>query len=127
MNVQNMIEQVKAHPEADKIGMIVSHLGLVRGHSRDGREHVLAVEVVYDQDQMDVIIHEMKQRPGIIDVLVQVNEGRVELGRELLAVVVAGDLREHVFPVLMETVNRIKASACRKEDIFSFSEGTLEG
>jgi len=127
MNIQDMIEQVKAHPEADKIGMIVSHLGLVRGHTKDGRKGVLAVEVVYDQDQIDVIRHEMKQQPGIIDVLVQAYEGRVELGRELLAVVVAGDLREHVFPVLMETVNRIKASACRKKEFFSFSEGNLEG
>jgi len=117
MNIQDMIEKVKSHPQADKIGMITSHLGIVRGHSRDGKT-VLAVQVAYERKQIDKIINEMKGKTGIIEVLVQVNDGRVELGDELLAVVVAGDLREHVFPVLIETVNRIKASACRKMEVY---------
>ena len=115
MNIQDMIEKVKSHPESDKIGMITSHLGIVRGHSRDGRD-VSAVQVVYEKGQLEKIINEMKGRDGIIEVLVQFNEGRVELGDELLAVVVAGDLRENVFPVLTETVDRIKSSACRKKE-----------
>ena len=117
MNIQAMIEKVKNHPEADKIGMITTHLGVVRGHSRDG-QGVEAVQVAYERKQIDKIINEMKGKPGIIEVLVQAYEGRVEVGNELLAVVVAGDLRENVFPVLIETVNRIKASACRKKEIY---------
>lgn len=117
MNIQDMIENVKRHPDADRIGMITSHLGIVRGHSRDG-QGVLAVQVAYEREQIDKIINEMKVKTGIIEVLVQANEGRVELGDELLAVVVAGDLRENVFPVLIETVNRIKASACRKKEVY---------
>ena len=117
MNIQDMIKKVKNHSQADKIGMITSHLGIVRGHSRDGRD-VMAVEVTYDREQIDKIISEMKGKNGIIEILVQANEGKVELGDELLAVVVAGDLREHVFPVLVETVNRIKASACRKKEVY---------
>jgi len=31
---------------------------------------------------------------------------------------VAGDLRENVFPVLIDTVNRIKAPACRKNEVY---------
>lgn len=117
MNIQAMIEKVKKHPEADKIGMITSHLGIVRGHSRDGKD-VLAVQVKYERENLYKIINEMKEKPGIIEVLVQANDGRVELGGELLAVVVAGDLREHVFPVLIETVNLIKATACRKKEVY---------
>jgi len=116
MNIQDMIEEVKSHPEAAKIGMITSHLGIVRGHSRDGQA-VLAVEAVYDRGKINIIVNEIKKKKGIVEVLVEVNEGRVELGDELLAVVVAGDLREHVFPALIETVNRIKASACQKKEI----------
>lgn len=118
MNIQDMIDQVKNNPEADKIGMITSHLGIVRGHSRDGRG-VLAVQAAYDREQVNGIVSEMREKPGIIEVLVRVNDGRIKVGDELLAVVVAGDLREHVFPVLMETVNRIKASACRKTEVFA--------
>ena len=117
MNIQHLIEKIKKHPDADRIGMITSHLGIVRGHSRDG-QGVQAVQITYNKEQLDKIIDEMKGSPGIVEILVQANEGRVELGDGLLAVVVAGDLRENVFPVLVETVNRIKASACRKKEIY---------
>ena len=117
MNIQDMIEKVKSHPESNRIGMMTSHLGIVRGHSRDGKD-VLAVQVVYEREQLDKIVYEMKSRAVIIEILVQANEGRVELGDELLAVVVAGDLRENVFPVLIETVDRIKSSACRKNEVY---------
>jgi molybdopterin synthase catalytic subunit len=93
-------------------------VGIVRGHSRDG-QGVQAVQVAYEQEQIDEIINEMKGKPGIIEVLVQANEGKVDLGDELLAVVVAGDFRENVFPVLIETVNRIKALACRKKEVYT--------
>lgn len=117
MNIQAMIEKVKNHSDSDKIGMITSHLGIVRGHSRDGKD-VLAVQVEYEREYIDKIINEMKGKPGIVEVLVETNDGRVELGDELLAVVVAGDLRENVFPVLIDTVNKIKASACRKKEVY---------
>ena len=36
MDINGMIEKIKRHPESKKIGMIASHLGIVRGSSRDG-------------------------------------------------------------------------------------------
>ena len=41
------------------------------------------------------------------------------MGDPILAVAVAGDLRENVFPALMETVNRLKKEASKKKDWFS--------
>jgi molybdopterin synthase catalytic subunit len=55
---------------------------------------------------------------GIVDVLVEINEGRLAVGDDILAVAVAGDIREHVFSALITAVNRIKKESSQKTEIF---------
>lgn len=117
MDLNNMINKLKNHPESHRIGMIASHLGVVRGTSRDGRE-VTAIEVAYDHDALTKIINDIKKMPGIVDVLTDTSEGRLAIGDEVLAVAVAGDIRDHVFSALMDAVNRIKAESSRKKEFF---------
>jgi len=95
--------------------MITSHLGVVRGTSRSGGE-VLSVDVAYDQEAIQTIIRDIKKMPGIAEVLVETREGRLNVGEEIMAVVVAGDIRENVFPALVSTVNRIKKEASKKKE-----------
>jgi molybdopterin synthase catalytic subunit len=112
-----MIEDIGKHKDSSRIGMIVSHLGIVRGTSRDGRA-VTGIKVRYDHGKIEEIIHDTKNLSGIIDVLVDTSEGQLMVGDEILAVVIGGDIRENVFPALVETVNRIKAEASFKEESF---------
>ncbi|MBN2125116.1 MAG: molybdenum cofactor biosynthesis protein MoaE [Deltaproteobacteria bacterium] len=117
MDINRMIETMKAHPESHRIGMIASHMGVVRGTSRDGRE-VTGIDVVYDHEVLEKIVEEIRAMPGIVEVLVDTSEGRLSVGDEVLAVAVGGDIREHVFAALMEAVNRIKAESSRKREHF---------
>lgn len=116
MDLNKMIESLRSHPEHEKMGMIASHLGIVRGVSRNGRA-VSGIEVVYDRKVIDDIILDIKKLPGIIEVIVDTNEGHLEVGDQILAVAVAGDLRENVFPALIETVNRLKKEASKKKEL----------
>jgi molybdopterin synthase catalytic subunit len=111
-----MIERVKKNTDPSKVGMITSHLGVVRRTSRNGRE-VLSIEVAYDQETLQAIVRDIKKMPGIAEVLVETREGRLNVGEEIMAVVVAGDIRENVFPALVSTVNRIKKEASTKKEI----------
>jgi molybdopterin synthase catalytic subunit len=115
MDLNRMIESLKAHPEYEKMGMIASHLGVVRGTSRDGQA-VSGIEVAYDHDAVKRIVTDAKEFPGIVEVLVDTNEGNLRVGDEILAVAVGGDIRENVFPALVETVNRIKKEAVKKKE-----------
>jgi molybdopterin synthase catalytic subunit len=45
---------------------------------------------------------------------VEINEGDLDVGEDLLSIVVAGDIREHVIPVLTDTLNLIKAHGTKK-------------
>ena len=118
MDLNKMIEHLKVHPEYEKMGMIASHLGVVRGTSRDG-QIVSGIEVVYDHDAVERIIEDGKKLPGIIDIQVDTHEGHLKIGDDILAVAVGGDIREHVFPALIETVNRIKKEAVKKKEMIS--------
>ena len=116
MNLQEMIDKVKMHPDYPKVGMILSHNGVVRSTSRDGRPvSELAVQV--DRQQLQHIMDDIRQRPGIIDVLVEIREGKLYPGEDVMFVVVAGDFRENVFSALMDAVNRIKADVTPKNEI----------
>ena len=117
MDLAKIIQTFKNHPDYHKMGMIASHLGVVRGNSLNGRK-VRGIEIVFDRDMIDKIISETKEMQGIYQVIVEVSEGALEVGDEIMAVVVGGDTREHVFPALIETVNRIKVQGGRKKEIF---------
>ncbi len=115
---QQIIDQIKQHPNADDIGMILSHTGIVRGSSRDGRQ-VSGLLVHVDHEKLEQIIEKEKKSPGIVDIRVHIFENTpLEVGDEIMHLVVAGDIREHVLPILERTLNTIKAVVTHKTEHF---------
>jgi len=110
-----MIEMVKSHPEYHNAGMILCHNGVVRSTSRDGKP-VTELDVRVDRNRLAEIISEMKQRPGIVEIIAEVREGKLMVGEDVMMVVVAGDFRENVFSTLMDTVNTIKKDVTSKTE-----------
>jgi molybdopterin synthase catalytic subunit len=117
MDINRMITKLKQHPESAKIGMIATHLGLVRAGSRKGGV-VTGIQVAFDHARIGSIMEDTRKLKGIVEVLVDTNEGRLRVGDEIMAVAVAGDIRENVFPALMQTVDRLKAEASGKKEMF---------
>lgn len=117
MDIKGMIEKIRNSPDSHRIGMIASHLGIVRGSSRNGRE-VKSVDVRYNMDAVERIRQEIKKMPGIVEVLVETKDGQLGVGDEILLLVVGGDIRENVFKALMEAVNQIKKHGSKKTEIF---------
>ena len=117
MDLNKMIDTLKAHSGFTKMGMIASHLGVVRETSLDGRK-VVGIEVQVDRIVIANIIAEIKKMSGIVEVLVETSEGNLKVGDEIMAVAVGGDTREHVFPALIAAVDRIKTEATRKKESF---------
>lgn len=118
MELQNIIEKIKNRPDAERIGMILSHTGIVRGTSRDGRP-VTGLTVAVDHDKMTQLLENQKQKPGIIDIALVINENRhLRVGDVVMWLVVAGDIRDNVIPVLSDTLNAIKTVVTRKTEFF---------
>ncbi len=118
MNILNLIDKIKKHPDYDKAGMILCHNGVVRGTSRDGR-NVSGLRVTVDHKKLQQIIHENKRRPGIVEILVEIAEEKdLAIGDDVMLLVVAGDIRENVISVLSDTLNAIKKSVTAKTEFF---------
>ena len=115
MNLNTMIENIKAHPGYRNVGMIASHLGMVRSFSKDGSS-VSGMDVQFDEERIAGIIDDIKSRPGIVEVLIETNKGHLAVGDEIVAVVVAGDIRDNVFPALFDVVNRLKTEAATEKE-----------
>lgn len=116
MEQAELVARIKAHPQYGGVGMILTHQGVVRETSRDGRP-VSELTVRADRRRLAEIIAEQKRRPGIVEILVHIEEGRRLIGEDVMLVVVAGDLRENCFPVLIDTVNAIKREVTQKTEI----------
>ena len=118
MNLPNLIEKIKQHPEYNKVGMILCHNGVVRGTSRDGR-NVSGLKIMVDHERLNQVIEIHKNRPGIIEVLVEIAEDRdLSVGDDVMYLIVAGDIRDNVIPVLNDTLNAIKATVTTKTEYF---------
>jgi len=115
MDQKRMIETIRANPNFHKAGMIASHLGIVRSFSRDGKA-VSGVDVEFDNEKIEEIIRDIKSRPGIVDILIETNSGHLAVGDEIVTIMVAGDIRENVFPALIDAVNRLKSEASTKKE-----------
>jgi len=114
-SLQDMVDKVKRESDPARVGMIVCHNGVVRATSRDGTPAEY-LDVEMDAAAWEKIIGEMRARPGIAAIEAHLFTGRRQIGDDVLLVVVAGDIRENVFPVLEQTVNRLKDKAVLKSE-----------
>ena len=118
MDIQQMINRIRQRPDFDKAGMILAHNGVVRGTSRDGRK-VSGLTVTVDHDKLAKILETERQTPGILDIVIEIAEDRhLSVGEDVMALVVAGDIRDTVIRVLERTLNKVKTTVTRKTEFF---------
>jgi molybdopterin synthase catalytic subunit len=118
MDISKTIAELKQRPDfTEKVGMILIHNGVVRAWSRQDGAAVDSLETEVDQERIAQLRQEYLAWPGIYEIIVETESGSFQPGDDLLFIIVAGDLREHVKPVLSELLDRIKAEAVRKKEL----------
>ena len=117
MDISKTIQELKQKPGfKDNVGMILTHNGVVRNWSRGDRQTVKELQVTPDYDLIEKIRQEFLASPGIFDIIIQANSGTFQPGDDLLFIMVAGDIRENIKPVLSDLLDRIKAEAMTKKE-----------
>ena len=118
MNYSELIDFIKEHPDYDRVGMILCHHGVVRSTSRDGRK-ITALEIKVDHKKLHRILKNNRKKPGITEILVRINENKIlSVGQDIMMLIVAGDIRDNVIPVLHDTLNAIKTTVTKKTEFF---------
>ncbi|MFP4446158.1 MAG: molybdenum cofactor biosynthesis protein MoaE [Desulfosudaceae bacterium] len=117
MDLQRLIDQVKAHADIRQAGMILTHNGIVRETSSDGTTRVSGLTVSVDHDRLADAVARHRQMPGIIDIVVEIVEDRpLAVGDDIMGMVVAGDVRDNVFAALQSLLDEVKSMVTRKTE-----------
>ena len=108
--------EAKRHESAPKIGMYLTHNGVVRQSARakvrqgaEDTKPVTGMYFAYDREKVDAAIADAYKMDGIYYIKVWLNEGELSLGDDIMYVLVGGDIRPHVVDALQYLVGRIKS------------------
>ena len=109
------LKEAKAHPSAPLCGMYLTHNGTVRRTAKarvrygaeDTRE-VTGMVFSYDEEKVNAVIADARKLEGIYYIRVWLNEGQLNLGDDIMYVLIGGDIRPRVVDALQYLVGRIK-------------------
>ena len=123
-SMDQWLQEAKQHESAPKVGMYLSHNGVVRQSARarvrQGDETTAPVTGMlfrYDQAKVDAAIAGAYQLPGIYYIRVWLNEGELSVGDDIMYVLIGGDIRPHVVAALQYLVGRIKSECVSETEI----------
>ncbi len=97
-------------------GMYLVHNGVVRQSPKkkvrqgiDDGSQVKGMVFSYDRVKVEKAIEETKKMPGIFHVRTWLNEGDLEVGDDIMFILIGGDIRPHVIDGLQFLVEEIKS------------------
>ena len=107
--------EAKKSEHADQCGMFLVHNGVVRKTAkakvRQGDANaadVTGMHFSYDSAKVEAAIEAAYKLEGIYYIKVWLNEGQLELGDDIMYVLIGGDIRPHVVDALQSLVGQIK-------------------
>ena len=119
------LAEAKAHESAPKIGMYLVHNGVVRETARarvregaETAEPVTAMEFSCDAAKLEEAVADTYKMPGIYYIKTWLNEGRLNVGDDIMYVLIGGDIRPNVTAALDYLVGRIKEQCVTETEIF---------
>lgn len=124
-SMDEWLKEAKAHESAEKIGMYLTHNGIVRKSAkakvRYGEENTKEVSGMlfsYDQEKVDKAIEEAMKLDGIYYVKAWLNEGELQVGDDIMYVLIGGDIRPHVVDALQFLVGKLKNECVEETEIY---------
>lgn len=118
------LREAKADPSAPRIGMYLTHNGVVRETPkalvRQGDASALPVTGMrfsYDRAKVEAAVAETYGLPGVYYVRVWLNEGELQVGDDIMYVLLGGDIRPHVIDGLQFLVGRIKSESVQETEL----------
>ena len=118
------LKQAKAHESAPRIGMYLSHNGIVRESNKasvrngEAERKVKGMLFSYDEEKLNSVIADAKAMDGIYYIRVWLNEGELKTGDDIMYVLIGGDIRPRVVDCLQYLVGRIKNECVVETELY---------
>jgi len=118
------LKEAKAHESAPRIGMYLSHNGIVRESNKasvrngEAERKVKGMLFSYDEEKLNSVIADARALDGIYYIRVWLNEGELKTGDDIMYVLIGGDIRPRVVDCLQYLVGRIKNECVVETEIY---------
>lgn len=119
------MKEAKKHESADKIGMYLTHNGIVRKSAKakvrfgdENTKDVVGMLFSYDEEKAAQAIEETYKLDGIYYIKVWLNEGELQVGDDIMYVLIGGDIRPHVVDALQFLVGKLKNECVEENEIY---------
>lgn len=123
-SMEQWLREAKASPDAARIGMYLFHNGVVREDARarvrDGNTQappVRGMRFSHDAAKVRRAVEETLRLPGVYCARAWLNEGELQVGDDIMLVMVGGDIRPHVIDALQFLVGRLKGECVTEQEI----------
>lgn len=123
------LREAKRHDSSPKIGMYLTHNGIVRQSAKAKVRHgeadtkpVTGMVFSYDAVKVNSVIADAYKLDGIYYIKVWLNEGQLHVGDDIMYVLIGGDIRPHVVDALQYLVSRIKNECVEETEIYEYAE-----
>ncbi len=120
-SIDQWLKEAKSEKNALEQGMYLVHNGVVRQSPRekvrngiDNGSVVKGMDFDYDSKKVEAAEAETYEMDGIFYVRTWLNKGQLEVGDDIMYVLIGGDIRPHVIEALQFLVGKIK-NECVKE------------
>lgn len=118
------LKEVKAHETAPMVGMYLIHSGVVRqtakaqvrggaGQSKKVTGMILSV----DRKRIDAVTEEARKMEGIYYIRIWLNEGELQVGDDLMFVLVGADIRPNAEKAMQYLVGCIKETCVIETEV----------
>lgn len=114
--LETWIKEVKEMNDPASLGMILVHDGVVRGTSKKGAR-IQGMRLSHDKEKLERLVSELRTREGIVDIRVWINSGELNVGDDIMLVMVAGRFRTDILPVFLDLLTAIKNDIVREDEI----------
>ena len=118
------LKEAKAHESAPRIGMYLTHNGIVRESNKasvrngEAERKVKGMLFSYDEATLNAVIADARAMEGIYYIRVWLNEGERRTGDDIMYVLIGGDIRPRVVDCLQYLVGRIKNECVVETEIY---------
>ena len=114
-SIDAWLKEAKAHETAPLCGMYLTHNGTVRQTAKakvrygaENTQEVTGMVFSYDEEKVNAVIADTYKMDGIYYIKVWLNEGQLEMGDDIMYVIIGGDIRPRVVDALQYLVGRVK-------------------
>ncbi len=124
-SMDKWLREAKADLGAAQVGMYLVHNGTVRltpkAKVRGGKEdagNVTGMRFSYDAEKVAAAVAETYRMEGVCYVRVWLNSGELNVGDDIMYVLIGGDIRPHVVDALQALVGKIKSECVSEMELY---------